>query len=629
MAEATLNDVSNAIKEDGSKDREQFKGDSLRQFFQARASNKFLKSLTRVQLDSNEQMKKQFEKEQEALKRANDQTTLNLNNTIKEDGHKTRKQFHVDFARQFFQVGNTNTLLTNLIQSQVAANDGLINLTQAEVDSNKQMKKRFEQEQEALRRANAKKTLAEPANDNETRFQRIISSLIAGVESTINVLERIKKALPNKKTAFGLLFGGLAAAFAFFPEWSKRNLIDPLIDVINVFQGKDYTTTLGRVVQNLKEGLGWISDNFGEEAAWVTGILGTVAALHPITTLKVLSGSLKGFGALGSFLGLPVIGAIGGLVIAAGALLLAKEGLDYLRNLNIEDEVKNIQEKKSALISALASGNVDDIKTAETELRQTLTRMRESTLGDSDRIKAEMETASKVLAEEALKRQKDALNRINEIGELAARDAETKELVRKIKMGAVTSIVGADDPLVEAKAQFEKIAGLNIPQKQKDDLIQIIQGGLDQDQTLKRAQILDINKLFIDMETVKLRQLEDEETARVERLAAKDMFGEMTGESSGLIYRSPEELLNIKTNRAILAEIMGKGGTSRNQNQAEKLAANAEDNDRARNQANPIVPVVASDSRDMSVTNYNITNIFGGRTDPLEGLYGGPNPSSQ
>jgi len=510
MAEATLNDVTNAIREDGGKDREQFKGDSLRQYFQARSSNKFLKSLTHVQTDSNEQMKNQFEQEQEALKRANDQTTLNLNNTIKEDGHKTRKQFHVDFARQFFQVGNTNTLLTNLIQSQVAANDGLINLTQAEVDSNKQMKKQFEQEQEALRRANAKKTLAEPANDNETRFQRIISGLIAGVESTINVLERIKKALPNKKTAFGLLFGGLAAAFAFFPEWSKRNLINPLIDVINVFQGKDYTTTLGRVVQNLKKGLGWISDNFGEEAAWVTGILTTVAALHPITTLKVLSGSLKGLTTLGSFLGLPVIGAIGGLVVAAGALLLAKEGLDYLRNLNIEDEVKNIQEKKSALISALASGNVDDIKTAERELRETLTRMKESTLGDSNRIKREMETASKVLAEEALKRQKDALNRINEIGELAARDAETKELVRKIKMGAVTSIVGADDPLVEAKAQFEKIAGLNIPQKQKDDLIQIIQGGLEQDKTLKRDQRIEINKLFTDMETVKLKQLEDD-----------------------------------------------------------------------------------------------------------------------
>ena len=145
MAEATLNDISNAIREDGNKDREQLKGDSIRQFIQLRSSNKFLKSLTQAQIDSNEQMNKQFE-----------------------------------------------------------------------------------QQQEALRRANAKKTLGGPANDNETRFQRIISSLIAGIESTINVLERIKNALPSKKTAFGLLFGGLAAAFAFFPDWVKRNIINPM-----------------------------------------------------------------------------------------------------------------------------------------------------------------------------------------------------------------------------------------------------------------------------------------------------------------------------------------------------------------------------------------------------------------
>ena len=118
MAEATLNDVTNVIKEDGNKDREQLKGDSIRQFLQLRSSNKFLTSLTQAQLDSNEQIKKQFEQEQEALKRANDQTALNeLNNTIKEDGHKTRKQFHVDFTRQFFQVGNNpNTLLIKTLK---------------------------------------------------------------------------------------------------------------------------------------------------------------------------------------------------------------------------------------------------------------------------------------------------------------------------------------------------------------------------------------------------------------------------------------------------------------------------------------------------------------------------------
>ena len=416
-----------------------------------------------------------------------------LNEAIKANNANSEKQqvqFKTTSAQQFGQMKLTNNFLKSLVDSSVA--------------SNEQMNKQFEKQQEALRRKQTEDALKDKSKPTETDGSGgAISKLLAS----------IKGLIPKKSPGLlGLLFGGVAAAMAFFPDWVKENLINPIIDVINVFRGEDATTTLGKVVENVKEGLGWISDNFGEEAAWVTGILTTVAALKPITTLKVLAGSLKGFGALGSFLGLPVIGAIGGLVVAAGALLLAKEGLDYLRKLNIEDEVKNIQEKKTALINALASGNQTDIETAETQLRQTLTRMKESTLIDSDKIKKEVLAASEILATEALKRQKDALNRINEIGELTAREAETKELVRKIKMGAVTSIVGAADPLNEAKTQFEKIAGLNIPQKQKDDLIQIIQGGLEQDKTLKRSQITEIMKLFIDKETARLKRLEDDES---------------------------------------------------------------------------------------------------------------------
>ena len=123
------------------------------------------------------------------------------------------------------------------------------------------MKKQFEQEQEALRRANAKKTLGEPANDNDSRFKRMMTGLVDSYKGVIKLFDNIKKAMPNKATMFTLLFGGLAAAFAFFPKEVKEYLIDPLIDVINVFRGEDYTTGLGRVVYNLKEGLGWISEN--------------------------------------------------------------------------------------------------------------------------------------------------------------------------------------------------------------------------------------------------------------------------------------------------------------------------------------------------------------------------------
>jgi len=377
MAEATLNDVSNAIKEDGNKDREQLKGDSIRQFFQLRSSNKFLTSLTQAQLDSNEQMKKQFEQEQEALRRTNDQTKLNeLNNTIKEDGHKTRKQFHVDFARQFFQVGNTNTLLTNLIQSQVAANDGLINLTQAEVDSNKQMKKQFEQEQEALRRANAKKTLGEPANDNDSRFKRMMIGLVDSYNGVKKLLDNIKKSMPNKATMFTLLFGGLAAAFAFFPKEVKEYLIDPLIDVINVFRDKESTTGLGKVVEKLKKSLEWISDNLGEEAAWIVGIVGGAAALKaagiPTLGLGSILGIITKF-AMAHPLITTAVGVIGGLIAL----------FDFFRDRTIKSET----EKSKALLKEYEAA--EDNKEREKIARRAAAaqdRISETAIGNVDSI---------------------------------------------------------------------------------------------------------------------------------------------------------------------------------------------------------------------------------------------------
>ena len=403
-----------------------------------------------------------------------------LNDAIKANNANSEEQqvqFKITSAQQFGQMKLTNNFLKSLVESSVA--------------SNEQMNKQFEKQQEALRRKqteDALKPKVEPKSEDGS----------GGAISKL--LESIKGLIPKKSPGLlGLLFGGVAAAMAFFPDWIKENLINPIIDVINIFQGEDATTTLGKVVENVKGALNFISDNFGKEAAWVLGITGVIAALNPITTFKLAVGAVAGLGHLGKFLALPWIGALGGITVAAGALLAAKEAMDYLRNLNIEDEVKNIQEKKTALINALASGNVDDIKTAESELRQTLTRMRESTLIESDRIKKEVLAASKVLADEALARQKDALNRINEIGELAARDAESMALVRDIKVGAVTAIVKAEDPLAEAKAQFEKIDDLNVPQSDKDDLIQIIQSGLAQDRTLKFSQRTDIMKASIGM----------------------------------------------------------------------------------------------------------------------------------
>ncbi len=456
----------------------------------------------------------------------------------------------------------------------------LQNLGSTQKEFSDMMKSNFEQQQEALATQQRNDTLSDKPKPTETDGTKgAISKLLAS----------IKGLIPKKSPGLlGLLFGGVAAAMAFFPDWVKENLINPIIDVINVFQGEDATTTLGKVVKKVKGAFKFISDNFGEEAAWVTGILTTVAALKPITTLKVLASSLTGFGALGSFLGLPVIGAIGGLVIAAGTLLLAKEGLDYLRNLNIEDEVKSIQEKKTALIKALASGNKDDIETAESELRQILTRMKESMLIDSDRIRNEVRDASKILADEALKRQKDALDRVNKMGELAARDAETMAAVRDIKMGAVTAIVKAETENVEggalgeAKAQFEKIAGLDIPQKQKDDLIQIIQSGLAQDDTLKFSQ-----RTAIDNEFFKLRNIANDVFDGEDKLLTPKQLTEVNLKLEDMKTRIAEDLL---LRQETLAK-MGKGF-----------------DDGVGGLNMPVVAPTTNDSRDQSTTTYYFYN---------------------
>ena len=606
MAEATLNDVSTAIKEDGSKDREQFKGDSLRQFFQARASNKFLKSLTQAQIDSNEQTKKQFEKEQEALKKA-------LKTKNDDDGSVAYNKFQLE-----------------------EINKHLALLTQTEVASNEQMKKRFEQEQEALRRANAKKTLGEPANDNDTRFQRIITKLIAGAKGVINVLDKMKKALPDKKTVFGLLFGGLAAAFAFFPEWSKRNLINPLIDVINVFQGNDATTTLGSVVKALKGGLEWISENIAPEAAWVVGIAGVATALT-LAGLPTFGVGPLAIKALKTVLSLVMAfpAAAFGILAVVGIY----KALQLLKDIAVNDELEILEKQRKKLRDAVASEDEKAIKASTSRLRETMTRMENTGLIRSKAIRDKMVETQAELSAIASKNQAEALARLNEVTSLAADKSVTKQLVSEIKLGAGAKFaeIGKKDTVKQVEALEEQLGlidqNTSLSASDKELLVDVIveaarkrfDGNFDTAIDKKGGIMHERLKAADDVAIDKKKQLADKK----KQLADKDMFGEMTGESSGLIYRSPEEVSHIKTAREVMAEIMGKGGTSQNQKQAEKLAANAKDNDRSRNQENPIVPVVASDSRDMSVTNYNITNVFGGRTDPLEGLYGGPNPSSQ
>ena len=318
----------------------------------------------------------------------------------------------------------------------------------------------------------------------------------------------------------------------------------------------------------------------------------------------------------------------------AGAVGLGIAGIavvvDKLRDMNIDSTVKDISDKNAALKAAIASGNPKAVDSAEKALREALAKVENTTLIESKRVSEVIKESLASLAIEAAKRQSQAFDSLNKKGELLAREAETIALIRDIKLGAVKAISGAKNPLEEAAAQFKKIAGLNISQEDKDNLIKIIQGGLAQDRKLqsKRKLRADIEKLFIDMETARLKRLEDKETARLKRLEDNDMFGEMTGKSSGLTYRTEKELLA----RGKLEQSVAAQNAKNLLKQQEMLARAGRGgfNDEVGGLNMPVLAPVTnnSDNRDMSVTN-NITNIYGALTDPLEGLYGGPSPTRQ
>jgi len=169
----------------------------------------------------------------------------------------------------------------------------LQNLGSTQKEFSDMMKSNFEKQQEALASQQRNDALADKPEPTETDDNKgAISKL----------LESIKKMIPKKSPGLiGLLFGGLAAAFLLFPEWMKRNLIDPLVDVISVLQGNDATTTLGAGIKHLKNLFGFINETFGPEAAWILGIGSLLALRHPIKAFKLTKATISGLSSLVSW----------------------------------------------------------------------------------------------------------------------------------------------------------------------------------------------------------------------------------------------------------------------------------------------------------------------------------------
>ena len=169
----------------------------------------------------------------------------------------------------------------------------LQNLGSTQKEFSDMMKSNFEKQQEALASQQRNDALADEPKPTETDDNKgAISKL----------LESIKKMIPKKSPGLiGLLFGGLAAAFLLFPEWVKSNLILPLVDVINVLQGKNATTTLGAGIKHLKDLFGFINETFGPEAAWILGIGSLLALRHPIKAFKITKATISGLSSLVSW----------------------------------------------------------------------------------------------------------------------------------------------------------------------------------------------------------------------------------------------------------------------------------------------------------------------------------------
>jgi hypothetical protein len=332
--------------------------------------------------------------------------------------------------------------------------------------------------------------------------------------------------------------------------------------------------------------------------------------------------------AIGAFLTMPWIA---GVVAIGAAILGAKLALDKLRDLSIESETE--LSKKSLRDYEKATDPKERERIVEEQIAR-LKRNQDTTLKGVSSIE-------------------DPINEILKLNKDAAESAIKQAQAAKLALAVEGDTLGGEDGSINKQITKENNI---IARSIRDQVIAITEGKAPTDKE-GLAEIYDILKKSIELNDAK----ETKAVIRGIKGALPDSFGKLSGELALLnsliksgedlslkgmekldlalkgekpkplspeeLNRSPEEVSNIKTARALLAEI--RGVAPQDQNQAKKLAANAEDNDRSRNQTNPIVPVVASDSRDMSVTNYNITNVFGGRTDPLEGLYGGPNPSSQ
>lgn len=467
----------------------------------------------------------------------------------------------------------------------------LQNLGSTQKEFSDMMKSNFEQQQEALATQQRNDTLSDKPKPTETDGTKgAISKLLAS----------IKGLIPKKSPGLlGLLFGGVAAAMAFFPDWVKENLINPIIDVINVFQGEDATTTLGKVIEKVKGAFKFISDNFGEEAAWVLGITGALVALKPIATFKLAAGALSGLNAIGGFLTMPWIAGIVGI---AALLVSAKLGLDKLRELSIETETE--LSKKALRAYKEATDPKERERIVEEQIAR-LKRNQDTTLQGVSSIE-------------------DPINEILNLNKDVAESAIKQARANKLALAVESDTLGGGDGSIDERINEENN---KIAKAIRDRVIAITKGKAPTDEN----EIYNILKEFIEQSDAK----ETKAVIKGIKAALPSSFGELSGRLTLLnsLIKSGEDLSlkgMEKLNLALKGERLSDDdrslrpeelNRSKSQERLENMFAGFDEMDY--NMRGPIVPVVAPTTNNNDNKTINITNnnIFGGQTDPLEGLY--------
>jgi len=343
-------------------------------------------------------------------------------------------------------------------------------LSSAQIDFVKLMGAKFEMDEELRKRQDRLKLLTSPTSKGfdlsslpKSAFSKIFSSLSKGFSGITEVLKK------NKLGILTLALGGLLTVMSLFPKKFKKYVQEPLADLIGIFSGggNDPTTRFGKgvgfIVKSLRNFMSGIGDIFGETAegaGWAVGLAGTIAVLSKAGIPTFGVGPLAITGLKGAISVITLIpGVVAGIVAVAGIYAALK----LLRDIGVKDELKILEEQREKLRDAVAAEDETAIKSATARLRETMKRLKATGLDQSEAIKYKMEEIQEQLSRIANKNQAEALAKLSKVISLAADPELTKQIIKDLTIGAADAfqtLIGANANTAAQVEEFKKQLGL-------------------------------------------------------------------------------------------------------------------------------------------------------------------------